>query len=47
MSLVLTTTGAAEAMAMAPTECSGKKGLAFDFPDGSDLDALAPGMNWW
>eukprot|EP00904_Undaria_pinnatifida_P006640 jgi/Undpi1/3105/HiC_scaffold_15.g06479.m1 len=39
--------GASESMAMAPTECSGKKGLAFDFPDGSDLDALALGMSWW
>lgn len=41
------TTGAPQAMTMKPSECSNKKGLAFDFPDGDDLDELALGMSWW
>lgn len=32
---------------MEPTECNSKKGLAFDFKDPDDLDALALGMSWW
>lgn len=46
MSLVFTT-GESKSIAMEPTECNNKKGLAFDFPDDSDLDALALGMSWW
>lgn len=34
-------------MAMEPTECKNKRGLAFDFKSADDLDALALGMSWW
>lgn len=33
-------------MAMEPTACQSKKGVAFDFTDANDLDALAPGCSW-
>lgn len=40
-------TGDASPMAMEPTECQSKRGVAFDFKDANDLDTLAPGLSWW
>lgn len=39
--------GSAEPIALEPTECNNKRGLAFDFQDADDLEALAGGMSWW
>ena len=40
-------TGDPSPMPMEPTACQSKRGVAFDFQDANDLDALAPGMSWW
>ncbi|CAM9758145.1 unnamed protein product [Pylaiella littoralis] len=39
--------GDASPIVIEPTECQSKRGVAFDFQNGDDLDALAPGMSWW
>lgn len=40
-------TGDSSQMAMEPTECLSKRGVAFDFENANDLDALALGTSWW
>ncbi|CAM9096280.1 unnamed protein product, partial [Hapterophycus canaliculatus] len=40
-------TGEPDPVELEPTKCQGKRGVAFDFDDANDLDALAPGMSWW
>ncbi|CAN0438173.1 unnamed protein product [Ascophyllum nodosum] len=39
--------GSPEPIALEPTGCSNKKGVAFGFQDAADLEALSPGMSWW
>lgn len=34
-------------MALEPSTCQSKRGVAFDFDTADDLDALALGMSWW
>lgn len=47
MNDLIALTGEPSPVETEPSECQSKRGVAFDFKDGDDLDALAPGMSWW